>query len=160
MAKVRVPVWGKAQGHVTVNTEATKGAVVGETLFNADGTLYMPPEATQPAGTTKTLWSLLVNLPAIVTSLVNLATDGFVRKSGSNLTASPIVNADLSGANTDGLAEAGNLYFTTDRAAQAAIAPTLVAATFTVPTGKQTLFALPIEVDGTLEVDGALVEVT
>lgn len=65
-------------------------------------------------------------------------------------------------ATTDDLPEGStNLYYTDTRARTAAIAPTLVQTgeTFVVPANKQVLFSLPITVDGTLQVDGYLVEV-
>lgn len=126
MSKVRVPLWGKPQGYTTVENAATVGATVGVNLFWQDGTLVTEeslvsqvpttPTDTQPSGN-PSLWELIVNVPANVQGVAALTTDGFVRRdAGGTWSASPIVNVDLSGANTSGLAEGSNLYYTNARA--------------------------------------------
>jgi hypothetical protein len=79
-------------GGVQVDLEATKGAVLGENLFWPDGTLVTQQQiinnvtvVTTPTGVqvTPTLWELILNIPAFISSLASLATSGFVvRDSG------------------------------------------------------------------------------
>lgn len=58
---------------------------------------------------------------------------------------------------TDG---AGNLYWATGASADSTVPYFIPSAeTFTVALNRQALFAIPIETDGTLTVDGVLVEV-
>lgn len=129
MSKVRVQLWGKPQGYATVDPAATEGATLGVNLFWPNGTLVVPddlaPTSTgsdeaggdgQPSGD-PSLWELIVNVPANVQAVAGLSTAGFVRRDGAGAwSASPIVNADLSGANTSGLSEGTNLYYTNARA--------------------------------------------
>lgn len=136
MSKVRVQLWGKPQGYATVDPAATEGATLGVNLFWPNGTLVVPDDLT-PTGNSGTgggdsggdsggdgqpssdpsLWELIVNVPANVQAVAGLSTAGFVRRNGAGAwSASPIVNADLSGANTSGLAEGTNLYYTNARA--------------------------------------------
>lgn len=85
-------------------------------------------------------------------TLQKAAFDEYGRKTGT----SAATTADLTEGTT-------NLYYTDERAIHAAMAPYAVADgdTFTIPVGKQCLFALPIDLlgDATLDVSGALVEV-
>lgn len=126
MSKVRVQLWGKPQGYATVDPAATEGATLGVNLFWPNGTLVVPDDLApttggdagvgQPSGD-PSLWELIVNVPANVQAVAGLSTAGFVRRDGAGAwSASPIVNADLSGANTTGLAEGANLYYTNARA--------------------------------------------
>ena len=122
MSRVRVPLHGKAGGFATVDPAATVGAIVGTNLYWPDGTVvveadFIPAAATDPNGSvSRTMWSLVLEIPANVQAVAALATDGFVRKAGTAWSASPIVNADLSGASTTGLVEGSNLYYTQARA--------------------------------------------
>lgn len=129
MSKVRVQLWGKPQGYATVDPAATEGATLGVNLFWPNGTLVVPDDLAptsagsdgsggdgQPSGD-PSLWELVVNVPANVQAVAGLSTAGFVRRDGAGAwSASPIVNADLSGADTSGLAEGTNLYYTDARA--------------------------------------------
>jgi len=139
--KARVPKHGNPTGYVVVETDATVGATIGTNLFNADGTLFdlgtftvqvaerqSAGVGTPPSGETVIAWNAVQNVPTNLKALVLVSDDGFLRKSGATWTASPIVNADLSEADTDGLAEGGtNLYFTDvrARAANATVSKTL-----------------------------------
>ena len=127
--KARVPKHGNPTGYVVVETEATVGATIGTNLFNADGTKFDLGTFTQqvaerqsagvgtpPSGETVITWSAVQSVPANLKAIVLVTDDGFLRKSGATWTASPIVNTDLAGATTAGLAEATNLYFTDGRA--------------------------------------------
>ena len=134
MSKVRVQLWGKPQGYATVDPSATEGATLGVNLFWPNGTLVVPDDLAptgnsggdsggddsggdgQPSSA-PSLWELIVNVPENVQAVAGLSTAGFVRRDGAGAwSASPIVNADLSGANTSGLAEGTNLYYTNARA--------------------------------------------
>lgn len=128
MAKVRVPQWGKPQGFFTLDSAATPGAVVGDNLLWPDGsrvtveqlsTAANPPSVGDPS---VTYWRLIQEIPANVQAVAGLSGSGFVRRQGDAWSASPITNADLSGANTSGLTEGSNLYFTAERARDAAVA--------------------------------------
>lgn len=132
MSKSRVQLWGKPNGYVLVDRDATDGAVVGANLRWPDGRLVQEAELRAlPAagdGIGVGYWSMLTDVPVNVQAVGALTGDGFVRKAGEAWSAAPIVNADLSGATTDGLAEgATRLYHTTQRAADAAPIQALVA---------------------------------
>lgn len=142
MSKVRIPLWGRPTNYAVVETDATLGATIGTNLYNADGTLFdiaaftvqvtegnaagngLPPE-----GQTVVTWAAIQSLPANVGQAAGVSGEGFLRRNAEGgWTASPIVNADLSDADTDGLAEGGtNLYFTDvrARAANATVSKTL-----------------------------------
>jgi len=148
--KARVPKHGNPTGYVVVETDATVGATIGTNLFNADGTLFdlgtftvqvaerqSAGVGTPPSGETVIAWNAVQNVPTNLKALVLVSDDGFLRKAGVTWTASAIVNDDLAGATTEGLAEAVNLYFTNTRA-DARIAAWLA-----------TLAALPNAVDDT-----------
>lgn len=145
---VRVPLWAGAGKFTFVETGATKGAMIGRDLFNADGTLFVPaptPTPGDPPTETRVAWSALIEVPANIQSITALSGDGFVRRAGTGFSASPLVTADLpdvantgagtllaitrdakgrvSGsraATTTDLAEGANLYHTGARAAAAA----------------------------------------
>lgn len=87
--RFRVPLWGKPQGYVAVDPEATKGATLGVNLYRADGSVVAEADiggvAATPAGGTSiaaTLWSLIQNIPANIRALASLTTSGFVRRAG------------------------------------------------------------------------------
>lgn len=131
MAKVRVPLHGKPQGYATVDTAATEGAIVGQNLWWPDGSVVTEaalssaavlPDQGEPA---IVYWRTIQEIPANVQAVAALAANGFVRRSGDAWTAAPIGNADLSGASTSGLAEGSNLYFTAERAREAAVADSI-----------------------------------
>lgn len=121
--KAKVPLHGRMRGRVIVDTKATEGAVVGVNLRWADGSLVRVSDFggaavdENPNGAvSRTLWSLVAQIPVNVQAVAGLSSDGFVRKAGDVWTASAIVNADLAGASTTGLAEGSNLYYTQARA--------------------------------------------
>lgn len=119
MSLFRVPLWNQPGKFATVENGATKGAVIGRDVLNADGTLFVPAEPA--AAASRVLWNGIVDVPPNVAALATLSGAGFLRLAGTALTASPIANADLAGADTDGLAEGStNLYHTAARASAAA----------------------------------------
>lgn len=130
MAKRRVPLHGNPANYVVIDSDATAGAIIGTNLYNADGSLFDPAtllvqvEQMQSAGVgvpaqgqTVITWSAVHNIPAGVLQAGSLSGTGFIRRhEGGTWSASPIVNADLAGATTDGLAEGTtNLYYTDAR---------------------------------------------
>lgn len=129
MSKVRVPLHGKPHGYATLDTEATRGAVVGVDLFWPDGAVVsaqalaaaMQAGAEPPAGGGSAVyWRSIQEVPANVRAVAGLTASGFVRRDGDDWSAGPIVNDDLGNASTDGLQEgANNLYFTDQRARDA-----------------------------------------
>lgn len=113
MARVRVPLYGAGQQRVaTVDTEATKGAIVGVNLRNRDGTLWQPPAA---AGTAPSQNVSLADVMALAASPIQVA--GSV--AGGAFTYSW-------NGTTDDVPEGSRQYFTADRA-YAALKGALVA---------------------------------
>lgn len=125
--RVKVAMFQTARP-IEIDADATHGAVIGRNVWLTDGTLYDPTASGGIAppghGEGVVYWRTIMEIPPNVNSVAGLGGTGFVRRSGpDSWSASGIVNADLSGANTDGLSEgAGNLYFTGDRARAAAVA--------------------------------------
>lgn len=145
---VRVPLWAGAGKFTFVEAGATKGAMIGRDVFNADGTLFVPaptPAPGDPPAETSVAWSALIEVPANIQSISSLTGAGFVRRAGSSFSASLLVGADLpdladagggllqktafdakgrktgsSAATTTDLPEGSNLYFTSARASVAA----------------------------------------
>ena len=125
----RVPLHGKPNNFINVEPGATVGAKIGKKVLNADGSLFDPQtyvaqvieaqtagQGASPAGGSIVAWGSVQGVPANVKSAALVGGDGFLRRNGTTWTASPIVNADLSGATTAGLAEGANLYYTDGRA--------------------------------------------
>lgn len=135
MSKVRVPLHGKPHGYATLDTEATRGAVVGVNLFWPDGRTVVTEAAlaaasgAPPPGEGATVfWRTIQEIPVNVKAVAGLASNGFVRRNGDAWSAGPIINDDLGDASTDGLQEgATNLYFTDQRARDAAPIQSIVA---------------------------------
>lgn len=86
--RFRVPLWGKPQGYVAVDPEATKGATLGVDLYRADGSVVTEADlagAAPAGGSSKvapTLWQLIQQIPANIKALAALTTSGFVRRAG------------------------------------------------------------------------------
>ncbi|PJK01448.1 hypothetical protein CO615_03995 [Lysobacteraceae bacterium NML75-0749] len=124
MKKSRVQLWGKPNGYVVVDIDATEGAVLGQNLRWPNGELV---QASDFAGSGDgggidgaAYWRSLQEVPDNVQAVEHLSGDGFVRRRGTLWSASPIANADLADASTTGLKEGTNLYFTEQRARDAA----------------------------------------
>ena len=81
MGMKRVLLWGpQRRGFVKIDDEATKGATVGENLFNADGTLFDPSvliteivESTVDSIPSffATIWRLIQEIPQTVKDIEN-----------------------------------------------------------------------------------------
>lgn len=134
MTKQRVALYGQPQKSVTVETDATVGAVLGVNLRNADGSLVTasqfsaaPPSA---GGASVVYWSALLEIPANVQSVVSLATSGLVvRKSDGpwvTRTLQPVAGETTV---TNGAGDAGDPAVGLANVTPGAVA-TLVAATF------------------------------
>lgn len=91
MSKKRVLEHGmQRRGFVTVDDEATKGAVVGENVYNADGTLFNPSAVvteiietiknSNPNNIARTLWRLILEIPANIVNLAALNEIGFATR--------------------------------------------------------------------------------
>src|SRR5687768_10094344 len=95
MSRVRVQLYGK-QGSAAVDTEATNGARIGLNVWNADGTLYVPAEASAPAAAvSRTMWELVLKIPANITGLAAVSTDGWFRKDAAAIVARELLGSDL-----------------------------------------------------------------
>ena len=95
MAKRRVLEHGmQRRGFVTIDDEATKGAVLGKNLYNADGTLFDAGEVITQAIRTNTtttttsivssIWRLILEIPANIISLAALTGIGFATRINSS----------------------------------------------------------------------------
>lgn len=126
MTTARVALFGRTNASVVIrDTEATVGAVFGVNLVWPDGSLVTPEdfvgggEAPSPSDTI-VYWRLIQEVPPNVQQVAALSMAGFVRRDGDgSWAAAPITNPDLASADTSGLAEGSNLYFTTERAQDA-----------------------------------------
>lgn len=97
VTQARVPLWGNPQKSVEVERGATAGATIGVNVFNRDGSLFAPQAAATPAapGLTVTLWRLIQEIPANVSGLAAVTTDGWFRKDGAAIAAREIADTDL-----------------------------------------------------------------
>lgn len=99
MTKRRVPLWGKPQGYVSIDDAATDGAVLGENLRWPNGELVKKEELAGSAPVEdenkRTLWTLLLQVPANVVALAKATGSGFfaVKSDGTGAFRS-IVSAD------------------------------------------------------------------
>jgi len=92
--RVKIKRWGTQNRTITIDADATQGAEVGKDLKLADGTVVkesdiLNSKATSTAGSpviggiASTLWSLIQNLPAIISNLIGLTNVGVVHHTGS-----------------------------------------------------------------------------
>ena len=150
MTKARVQQWNKPNAYVVVDTEATKGAILGVNLYDSTGRLLTigdfagtsggsGPRTTDylPEGRYRFYFTDARALAAV----------------GAALTDSDTVTWEFDGSTIQAHADVPPGFV-----------PTLIAdgETFTVPENTQALFTLPIDIegDGILAVDGALAEVS
>jgi hypothetical protein len=98
VAKVRAQLHGQ-QGFAHVDTEATKGATLGENLFRKDGSVVteadLAPAAAAQSGLAVTLWRLVREIPANIKGLAAVTTNGWFRKDGTTIVAREIAGTDL-----------------------------------------------------------------
>lgn len=166
---IRVPLYDQPRGYRDIDPKATQGAVLGENVFNPDGSLVTIAQFAGPALPPGSFPSTTDGLPEGSLNLyyTNARADARVAAGIAAHVAAPDPHTQYA-LDTDLAAEAA-LRVSGDAAtlaaALAAIAavppsfmPTLIAAgdTFTVPANKQGLFAVTIDVQGTLDVVGTL----
>ena len=124
--RVRVPLHNKPQSFAVVDDGATRGAVLGQTLYNPDGSVVTLDQLgnvlvtvaqsvnVQGGGGVNqtpsvTLWELVQNVPANVQEVAELATDGLVvRLADGNWITRDIAGTAGRIVVTDGDAQAGN----------------------------------------------------
>lgn len=89
-ALFKVQVYGAGLKTVQVEAGATKGAVFGQSLWNADGTLvtaeqFAPSNPSEPPPSAVVIWSkTLREIPRNVSEVEELATSGFVVRQSSS----------------------------------------------------------------------------
>lgn len=89
MTKSRVPLWNTPQKFVTVETDATIGAIVGVNLRFADGTLVTEQDFAPPAADTnpRVIWKYILEIPPNVSALEHTATTGLYTITGPGTSA-------------------------------------------------------------------------
>lgn len=86
--KHRVPLHGKPNGYVEIESGATEGAVVGVNVWNQDGTLFVPAAGSSTdAGGTHTYWRLILEIPPNVVALAGTTTTGLYVITGGGASA-------------------------------------------------------------------------
>lgn len=142
--RVKVRLWGKrVDGSVVIDADATEGSIVGRSLYWDDGALVQESEIRNTAGgatsTTTvsgssgvgvTLWSLVLQIPAIIKSLAALTSNGWIRNDSATLSASYWPYNKLSVDTGEEL---------------------------TIPTGHELLVFSDFTMDGSITLDGDLV---
>lgn len=120
--KVRIALHGEQRRSVMVDLQATNGAVVGNNLRWADGSLVTDSQIRNTPGSSTggsttviggssgvSLWQLIVGIPAYIDSLASLATVGFVvRKSDGSAATREIQGTAGRITTLDGDGAAGN----------------------------------------------------
>ena len=105
--KIEVHLQGGLRKIIDITPGATVGATIGRNVFNADGTLYVPPS---PGGTSQlsiTSWELILNIPPNVTALANTNTTGLYTITGPGTSATRALTAvagETTVSNGDGVA--------------------------------------------------------
>lgn len=124
MAKTRVPLWSSPQKFVTVETDATIGAVVGVNLRFADGTLVTEADfAPDTPGDARVIWKYILEIPPNVTALAETTTAGLYTVTGPGASATRAIQ-DGDGIlwqNRDGVAGNPRADFDADTAKVAAL---------------------------------------
>lgn len=90
--KVQFQTLGGGTRIFDIDPKATFGATVGVNVFNADGTLWIPPES-GGTGVQITDWSLILNIPPNVTALANTSTTGLYTITGAGTSATRSISA-------------------------------------------------------------------
>lgn len=108
MAKTRVPLWSSPQKFVTVETDATLGAIVGVNLFFPDGTLVTEADFAPPATETnpRVIWKYILEIPPNVTALAETTTTGLYAITGPGTSATRDIQngPGIDWTNPDGVA--------------------------------------------------------
>ena len=106
--KHRVPLHGKPNGYVEIESGATEGAVVGVNVWNQDGTLFVPAAGSSTdAGGTHTYWRLILEIPPNVVALAETATTGLYVITGDGSSATRAIQpvaGETTVSNGDGVA--------------------------------------------------------
>lgn len=94
--KVQVRLLGGLTKVIDIDPRATWGATIGTNVFNADGTLWVPP--TGGNGQMQiTDWTLITSIPPNVVALANTATTGLYAITGAGTSATrQVVSSDSS----------------------------------------------------------------
>lgn len=106
--KIEVHLQGGLRKIIDITPGATVGATIGRNVFNADGTLYVPPSSGGSSQLSITSWELILNIPPNVTALANTATTGLYVVTGSGTSATRAIDGPASVVVSDGNGVAGN----------------------------------------------------
>ena len=169
--KIEVHKQGGTRKVIDIEAGATKGATVGVNVWNQDGTLFVPASGgtPTPGGGYVTYWRFILEIPANIVALAALTGTGIVRRTGDSTFDTAAVFDNLADVNMTGVMDGEVPVY--DAVSGTYIPGTVevdigvpyyipVGETYRVPENIQALFAMPIEVDGDLEVDGYLVQVS
>lgn len=105
--KIEVHLQGGLRKIIDITPGATVGATIGRNVFNADGTLYVPPSSGGSSQLSITSWELILNIPPNVTALANTATTGIYTITGAGTSATRSIQAtpgETTVSNGDGVA--------------------------------------------------------
>lgn len=105
--KIEVHLQGGLRKIIDITPGATVGATIGRNVFNADGTLYVPPSSGGSSQLSITSWELILNIPPNVTALANTATTGIYTITGDGTSATRSIQAtpgETTVSNGDGVA--------------------------------------------------------
>lgn len=167
MKKAKVALWQQSRGYATVEDGATKGAIFGQNVWWPDGSLVKQSDFTnagapvQQGTPSQTLWSLVLQIPATVKALAAATGSGFYNSSG--VFRSVAAGEVTFNPTTSGLSATDVQAAVDEVAARPASSgvPYFVAPgdTYSVPENEQALFAMTIDCEGYIAVDGHLIGV-
>lgn len=104
--KIEVHLQGGLRKIIDITPGATVGATIGRNVFNADGTLYVPPSSGDSPKLSITSWELILNIPPNVNALANTATTGLYVVTGLGTSATreiESVSGETTVTNGDGV---------------------------------------------------------
>ena len=96
--KIEVRMLGGLTKVIELDPRATWGATIGQNVFNADGTLFVPATG-DSTGIPITAWSLILDIPANVTALAETSTTGLYVVTGAGTSVTRTIAA-VSGQTT------------------------------------------------------------
>jgi len=105
--KIEVHLQGGLRKIIDITPGATVGATIGRNVFNADGTLYVPPSSGGSSQLSITSWELILNIPPNVTALANTVTTGLYAITAAGTSATRSIQAapgETTVSNGDGVA--------------------------------------------------------